>query len=311
MHGKILITGGLGNLGSWISQRFCELNYDVYILTRKEKVKLKNLSYTVIEADITDLNLLKEKLTINFDYCIHLASFNEFFLENYPKKALEINALGTRNLLEVLSSIKLKKFIYLSTVHVYGVAEGNINELSSLNPQNDYAMTHLFAEYYVKQFASKNSFDYTIFRLTNSYGAPKKLNTDKWYLILNDLVKSAFDKKKIILKSNGNIQKDFIWMGDVVNIIDQFISNIENDNDIYNLSQGKSISIIELAELIKREYTYRYNFEIKIDINIKDKKEYKTLFVDNQKLLKKVSIKLENHLTNEINNIFSILEGTL
>lgn len=117
---KILVTGAFGNLGSWITSFLAKFDYDIILLTRQEKKKFHNIPYSVIECDITNLELLKEKLNFDIDFCIHMASFNEFFLEDYPKKALEINSLGTRNLLEVLSTKNLKNFIYFSTFHVYG-----------------------------------------------------------------------------------------------------------------------------------------------------------------------------------------------
>ncbi|PRM87872.1 hypothetical protein CJ671_09625 [Aliarcobacter cryaerophilus] len=230
MNGKkVLITGGFGNLGSYIVKHLLNMNYEVTILTRREKYKFENLKYKVVECDITNLEELKLKLNYDFDFCVHCASFNEFFLENYPKKALEINTLGTRNLLEVLSLKDFKNFIYFSTFHVYGLNSGFIDEMTVANPKNDYASTHLFAEYYVKQFGYTHNLRYTILRLTNSYGCPIYKDTDKWYLVLNDLVKMAFEKNKIVLNSNGKAKRDFIYMGDVANIVDKLLK-VETTN---------------------------------------------------------------------------------
>ena len=103
---KLLITGGLGNLGSWLSE-YLSPKYDLYILSKNVTNEL-SCQYILIQADITDINDLKIKLNMQFDYCIHSASYNEFFHENYPSKALEINALGTRNLVEILKDTKIK-----------------------------------------------------------------------------------------------------------------------------------------------------------------------------------------------------------
>ena len=121
MLGKILITGGLGNLGSWMTDYFYKQGYDVYVLTRKALYTLPNIKYTVLEADISNITNLKTVIgQYEFDYCIHLASYNEYFYEEYHQKALMINTLGTRNLLDILKDQNLKKFIYFSTFHVYG-----------------------------------------------------------------------------------------------------------------------------------------------------------------------------------------------
>lgn len=306
MRGRVLITGGLGNLGSWITRYFVEQGFDVYVLTRKEKIKLKGIAYSVIEADITDIEMLKSKLTIPFDVCIHAASFNEHFLEDYAKKALLINALGTRNLLEALCIHGVKKFIYMSTFHVYGINNGHITEETPLLPKNDYATTHLCAEYYVKQFAFTCKVNYTIFRLTNSYGCPSSLLSDKWYLVLNDLVKSAHENHKIILTSNGEALRDFIWMGDVCNIIIQSIDLTMNET--YNLSAKKSYKIIEIAKMVKSVYEKRYSKTIAIEINEHDKATYEPLLVSNVKLKNILDLKLSDQFEKEINKIFDLLE---
>ena len=109
MHGKhVLVTGGFGNLGSYIAKHLLNQEYTVTILTRKQEKTFKNYEYNVIECDITDSKALKSKLKLDFDYCIHCASFNESFKKNYAKKSLDINSVGTRNLLEALNISKLR-----------------------------------------------------------------------------------------------------------------------------------------------------------------------------------------------------------
>ena len=309
MNGKkVLVTGGFGNLGSYIVKHLINLNYEVTILTRREKYKLENLKYKVVECDITILEELRLKLNYDFDFCVHCASFNEFFLENYPKKALEINTLGTRNLLEVLNLKGLKNFVYFSTFHVYGLNSGFIDEMTVTNPKNDYASTHLFAEYYVKQFEYTHNLKYTILRLTNSYGCPMYKDTDKWYLVLNDLVKMAFKKNKIVLSSNGKAKRDFIYMGDVATIVDKVLK-VETTNEIYNLSTGKTYEIIDLAKKVQIIYSKRYNKDIELKINQNDLTKYDDLYVRNIKLKSLVNYEIdEERIDKEIEEIFNLLE---
>ncbi|MCT7529553.1 NAD(P)-dependent oxidoreductase [Aliarcobacter cryaerophilus] len=307
MNGKkVLITGGFGNLGSYIVKHLINLNYEVTILTRREKYKFENLKYKVVECDITNLEELKSKLNYDFDFCVHCASFNEFFLENYAKKALEINTLGTRNLLEVLNLKDLKNFIYFSTFHVYGLNSGFIDETTVTNPKNDYASTHLFAEYYVKQFGYTHNLKYTILRLTNSYGCPMHKDTDKWYLVLNDLVKMAFEKNKIVLNSNGKSKRDFIYMGDVANIVDKVLK-IEATNKIYNLSSGKVISILDLSKVVINYFLREFEQDVLLIKNENDKTEFLDLKIDNSKITFLIDIQFADKFEQEINKIIGIL----
>lgn len=307
MSGRVLITGGFGNLGSYITKHLATLGYELFILTRKEKNKFHGFPYSVIECDLTDRDALEEKLNIDFDFCIHMASFNEFFLPEYPKKALDINTYGTRNLLEVLSKKNIKNFIYFSTFHVYGKSSGDIDENTSLEPTNDYASTHLFAEYYLKQFFKTDNLQHTILRLTNSYGCPTFIDSDKWYLVLNDLVKSAYENKEIVLKSNGKAKRDFISMKDVSVVVEKLLLKSAT-NDIYNLSSNQTFEIIELAKLVHNEYQQRFQTNIEIEMNQNDRTIYQELSVKNDKLKNLIDFEVNNLLIDEINKIFDLLE---
>tara|TARA_Y100000389_G_C17459144_1_gene520358 strand:+ start:1305 stop:2063 length:759 start_codon:yes stop_codon:yes gene_type:complete len=250
---------------------------------------------------------LQSKLNYEFDFCIHCASCNEYFLEDYSNKAIRVNSIGTRNLLACLRLKNLKNFIYFSTFHVYGQNNGTINENSPISPKNDYSTTHLFAEYYINQFNYTDNLKFTILRLTNSYGVPTSVNTDKWYLVLNNLVKMALKEKKIILNSNGKIRKDFIGMNDVA-VITEKILKIKATNDIYNLSSNKSYKILDIAKIVKDTYEKRYKSKIKIIRNINDKNQYGDLKVINKKIKNLVNFKLNDSLENEVNKLFFMLE---
>ena len=303
---KLLITGGLGNLGSWLTLYFSK-KFDVYVLSKNNKPL--NTNFILIEVDILDELSLDEKLgNIKFDYCIHTASYNEYFESSYAKNALLVNSLGTRNLISSLLKNGITKFIYFSTFHIYGAIDGNITESYEPVPRNDYASTHLFAEYYIKQFHITHNLQYIIFRLTNSYGAPKIKNFTKWYLVLNDLSRMAFINGEIVLNTNGKAKRDFIWMGDVVEIIDKTLINKNCVNETYNLGSNKTYTIIELANRIKDIYKIEFNKELKIILNDNDKTTYKELTIDSTKLLSEINYTPTEMFTQEVKDIFSILK---
>ena len=308
MNGKkVLVTGGLGNVGSKITDYLSRAGYEVFVLTRKEKNIIPNINYKSIEADITNLLELEEKLDFEIDFCVHLASFNESFEREYAEKALKINTLGTRNILEVCKMRSVSHFIYFSTFHVYGVANGIVDESWAPQPINDYALTHLFAEYYIKQFGCSNVLPFTILRLTNSYGCPTFLNTNKWYLVLNDLTKSAFEHGKIFINGNGQAKRDFIFMGDVALVVDKLLNTVPH-NAVYNLSSGKTYTISEIADSIKEIYKEKYFKSIDIHKDETDITEYKDLLVSNNKLKNVVQFEPRDRINAEVGKIFDLLE---
>ncbi len=306
---KILITGGMGNLGSWLTQHFVAKGWEVYVLTRNER-KLEGIDgFNTIHCDISNENDCLEQLSgKEFDYVVHCASVNDGFVQGYAKLAIDVNAWGTRNVLDALKNCKVKHFIYFSTFQVYGKYSGEITEDTTLETKNDYGLSHLFAEGYVKLFHYNQKIPYTILRLTNSYGCPKDYDSSKWYLVLNDLARSAFEKKKIILKSNGLAPRDFIWMGDVCRIVESLISQ-EPTNNTYNLSGEKTYQMLEIAQLIKNAYLERFNEDVGLSVNEEDKSEYPDrLYVSSSKLKSIVNYNSDPKFKEEAINVFNFLE---
>ena len=120
---KLLVTGGLGNLGSWITQHALA-QFDVTVLARAHRYVQIDGDFTLILADLANrvelLDILKD---LEFNYVIHAGSVNDGFVEGYRSLSYTVNSFGTRNLIEALDLNSLEHFIYLSTFQVYGRSE--------------------------------------------------------------------------------------------------------------------------------------------------------------------------------------------
>lgn len=299
---KILITGGLGNLGSWLTMHFSK-SWQVYVLAKNKRPILKDQNFTYLSCDITKYEECKAVFDAHqFEYIIHTASVNDGFVENYYQLAIEVNTLGTRNILEAIKGHGVKHFIYMSTFQVYGKYTGRITEETLLEPKNDYGNTHLFSEFYLKQF--EKQVPYSAIRLTNSYGCPLDHDSSKWYLILNDLSRSAVQNKEIVLKSNGLAPRDFIWMGDVCEIFEKLILS-EAKNEIYNLAGERTYTMLEIANYVKQAYWEVYGEEIPVKVNTGDLTTYpEKLEVSAQKLKQRVAYDAQPHFVEEAKKIF-------
>ncbi len=307
---KVLITGGLGNLGSWLTEHFLENDYQVWTLAKHHRQMAVDLSYDFIQCDITNFQECQDSLKDHsFEFIIHTASVNDGFVDRYFQLAHAVNVLGTRNLLQALQDRPPRHFLYFSTFQVYGKYSGAIDEATPTEPNSDYGATHLFAEYHIRQFNLNHGLPFTIIRLTNSYGCPKDYNSSKWYLILNDLSRSAFRDQEIELKSNGQARRDFIWMGTVSEVVRELIEN-PAANEVYNLSGEKTFSMLEIANMVNTAYRNKYGSELRISINESDKTEYpKDLRVSSRKLRERIEFKDMAMFEQEATKIFDLLEN--
>ncbi len=309
MGKNLLIVGGLGNLGSWLTRHFAQSGYNVYALGRFKHTLVEHFPFEFISCDITQAASCRQRLKgTNFNAVLYLA--NPTDVPSYPKEAQDIhlNAKALKNVLNALNFSSLEHFLYFSSFQVYGQYEGIITEKSPTTYTNNYAAAHFFAEQALIDFHLQSSIPYSIIRLTNTYGCLLNLHSYKWHLILNDLARSAFLKREIVLRSNGQAIRDFIWMGDVCKVVEQVLKLNHSLNDTFNLSGERTFQMLDIAQYVQEAYLSRYQQHIPIQINENDQTIHpKNLLVSSEKLKKWVSFNTEIRFHEEALNIFSSL----
>ena len=309
---KALLIGGSGYLGSRISKYLAENGYKVFILCRSipKKSSRKSLISGFIIGDIRKNEVLDKLLDQEFDIAIHLVSLSSQDFKGEPNFVSSINALPTWNILRLLTKRGLKKFIYFSTIHVYGnLPKTLITEDFVPDPKNVYGLTHLLSENICRYFHKTTKTDCINIRLSNSYGSPMFNDIDCWWLVLNDFCKTAYQTKKIIINSDGSALRDFIHWYDIINALDSIIKN--SNYNIYHVASGETLSILELAYKVKDVYYKRYNKELSINfteqvnrLKIKETKKH-TFSI---KRLNEIGFEKGKRINQGINEIFDYME---
>ena len=255
MKKSVLIVGGAGNLGSWITENFFSEGWEVSITSHSGRRSEVSRDISTIRCDLSLPKSVEKALRgKKFHTVIHAANQNDLTQEVSFWKSYRVNVEGTSSLLHAIDKKSLKKFIFLSTFHVYGKQNGVLSERSACTPRSDYATSHLAAEYIVQQHSFTEGFSSAILRLTNGFGAPRHPKSANWKLLFNDLVKSAFFDKEIPLKSNPQILRDFIWMGDISRAVFKLASQDFRGCHVFNLSSGASLTLADFAFAIRQAY---------------------------------------------------------
>jgi UDP-glucose 4-epimerase len=260
---RILITGASGYLGSRIASGLANSGFDL-ILHSNKPFKYKGIKHVnSFNGDILHIDTLKKISDSKPDVIIHLISLDKYDSEIDIDNTLNINVLSTWKLLDLSTKIGVKKFMYFSTTQVYDA------DLSSpkINPGNNYALTHFLSEEIVKFYNHKYNFKAFSIRLSNSYGEPIFENQKSWNLVVNNLCKIAYDKKVILLKSDGKELKDFIHYSSIIKAIRLLINYDNIFEDAYILSSGESISLVNLAKIIQEVYFNKFGFILDINVN--------------------------------------------
>ena len=264
---KVLITGGLGYLGGRMAKYFSDKGYAVIIATRKPENNIpKTIPHNakVMQLDYNSDEQLNEAMK-GIDTLIHLAGPNIHSSSYDPENIIRYHVKLTERLLCAAKSNNLKKFIYLSTIHVYGKNLKNIvTEETKPIPAHPFAEAHLAAEKILS--AQADNVSVIIIRCSNSFGIPYFENEKCWKLIVNDLCKSAFQNGRLTIKSAGQDYRDFIAVEDIVRAIHYLLelNNKREIPDIYNLGSSNTVRIIDIARKIQKELKDSFDYDCPI-----------------------------------------------
>lgn len=315
---NVLITGGLGYIGGRVAHylKENEPQANIFLTTRSKgsrKLPQWAESLSVLEMDVLNEDSMDHCLkNKNIDVIIHLAAMNEIDSIKDPESALNVNTLGTYKLLKVANANHISRFVYFSTVHVYGEPIGPIiTEESSTRPFHPYAITHRAAEDFVEFFNHYHSMNTLIFRLSNSYGYPMDKDINRWTLVFNNLCRQAVTTGKIVLKSSGKQYRDFIPLHDVARAVHHFLFVKPEylNGGIYNLGGNCSMSILEVAQKISTVYKSKYGDKsIDIIVNQDDNSVIPNPFKFSIEKILETGFTLKGNLLYEIEKTMELCE---
>jgi len=254
MMRKVLITGGFGYLGGRLAQFLvsCE-GYEISLGSRRKTQPPYWFPQAKVVQTSWDSQQGLQEVCSGVDCIVHLAGMNAQDCANDPDAAMKANAVATAHLVQAAIRQKVKRFINMSTVHVYGgPLTGVINEETKPNPIHPYALSHQACEVAVLASHHSGEMDGVVLRLSNAYGAPVDKDVNCWMLVVNDLCRQAATSRRLVLLSSGLQKRDFIPLEDVSQAIKHFIElkSDKFDDGIFNLGGEAIYRIIDLAELI-------------------------------------------------------------
>ena len=236
---NIIVTGHDGFLGSHLVPEL-QKKFNVIGVSKtgySQKI-------TQLKKDICKISYLDFPEKIN--YIIHLAAITDpIYCQKNPKECFNVNVNGTQNILE-LARRKDSKIIFFSTSHVYGIPKKlPVKEGDPKHPNSIYSDSKLDAEIICESYSRTYGLDVSIARLFSVYGP-----NSSSHLVVNSIINQLL-KNKVIQLGNVNSRRDFIYVTDVIQAIKIILKTIHGFND-YNVGTGKSYSILEICEILKK-----------------------------------------------------------
>ena len=255
---KILVLGGFGFLGGRIAQHFLKGGHNVFQGTSRD-LKSRNFFLDgahVLQTHWNDRKKLND-ICKDIDLIIHASGMNAKDCANDPVGALNVNAVATANILQSAIKMNVKRFLYISTIHVYtDILRGVISELDYPTNLHPYAASQRAGEDVVLWAQKNKLIDGIVVRISNGFGVPISKEVNCWMLLINDLCRQAVEHRQLVLNSNGLQIRNFISISEICSAIDFLVCKLSFDNRVgkegpINIGGEISISVLEMAKIIQ------------------------------------------------------------
>lgn len=248
---KILVTGGLGFIGSHFVEMLLKKDFSVINIDKITYASRKGLNferwpkYEFIQKDIADLDRLPENIShiVNFAAESHVDNS----ILNY-KPFFKSNVQGVFNLLDLLTKTEPAKrptLLHISTDEVYGdIENGYFKETDKLNPSSPYSATKAAADQLIIGWARTYGVKYKICRPSNNYGFGQKEEK-----LIPRTMKLAMKNQKIGLHGSGLYRREWTFVEDNCAAI-FLVMEKGGDNEIYNISAHEELSNLEVVKKV-------------------------------------------------------------
>ena len=231
---KVIVTGATGFIGKEIVSELSDGNFEIYQIGNSN-VNSQSPRAEFFKIDITDFeDVCRLKKIKEVDAVVHSAGLAHQFGNIEKEKFQKTNVEGTKNILELAATLKVKHFVLISSTAVYGTKKKTskdfkvIDESAACRPQTFYAESKLEAEQTAIEICEQKNIDLTIFRLSPVIGEGNTGNVARMV--------EAIDKKRFIWIGSGENYKSLIYKKDVAKACREILIKKRNGTEIFNLA---------------------------------------------------------------------------
>lgn len=255
---KLLVIGGAGFVGSHVVDQLTQESVrEIVVLdnfVRGTRANLRQATQDdrvrVVEGSITNVELLRD-LMQDTDYVFHLAALWLYECVHQPRAALEVNVVGTYNVVEAAQQAGVKKVVYSSSASVYGDAvEVPMTEDHPFNNRTMYGATKIAGEQFFRVFYEQHGLDYVGLRYMNVYG-PRMDYKGTYVSVIMKVLDRIKQGLPPVIFGDGSQSYDFIHVEDVARANILALKSDATD-DFFNVGMGVKTTINELVHLLLR-----------------------------------------------------------
>lgn len=252
---KALVAGGAGFIGSHLVERLVADGHHVSVIDNLSSGRIANLQSVsddvlFIAGDVRDKEAVR-RAVVGADIVFHKAALVSVpaSIED-PIAYMEVNALGTVNVLQASAEAGVERLLFASSSSVYGHSpKGKIQETSTPDPQSPYALSKLAGEEAAALYTKIYGLEVLAFRYFNVYG-PRQDAQAPYAAVIPKFVEAVASQRRPIIFGDGNQTREFVHVSDVVRANLLAATAREFSPGVMNISSGKAISVRQVLDTV-------------------------------------------------------------
>jgi len=254
---RIAVVGGAGLIGSHLVDQLTHEDVSVVVIDNLVRGRRGNLAEALtsprvklVVADIRDQEGLRKAME-GSDYVVHLAALWLLQCREDPRACLEVNVVGTQNVIEAARELHVKKVVFSSSASVYGEPSYlPMDESHPFNNRTAYGASKIAGEQMLRAFYEMYGLNYVGLRYFNVYG-PRQDHRGAYVSVFMRFLDRIERGEPPVFFGDGGQTMDFVYVEDVARSNLLALKSLATDAN-YNIASGSETTLNELAALILR-----------------------------------------------------------
>ena len=248
-----LVTGGAGFMGSHVAEHLLEAGHDVVVLDDLSGGFLDNVpeGAKFVEGSVLDHKLLGRIFEdYKFTYVYHLAAYAAEGLSHFIKRFnYQNNLIGSVNLINEAVNHNVRRFVFTSSIAVYGAGQTPLTENMIPLPEDSYGIAKVAVEQELKVSHEMFGLEYVVFRPHNVYGERQNIG-DRYRNVVGIFMNQLLKGEEMTIFGDGTQQRAFSHIQDVAPIIARSVDVPAARNQVFNVGADVPYSVNDLAKVV-------------------------------------------------------------